>query len=365
MLRIHSRILMGLLFSVVALAFGTQEAHATTTYIVGTCKTGTTFTTIQAALDASPSPTIVEVCPGTYNQQIKITKAVTLEGIVGSGSDQAIIAVPSGGLAINATDDFGHSIGAQVLVQAVSGVDISNMVIDGTGNNLSGSDLIAGIFYQNSAGTIDHVVTRNQFNDYNGYGMDLEGGSLHPSVTVENCSVHDFDSAGINVETDSTSSELTVKIEGNLLAISDSGVASAFFFDSGTTVTATDNYIKAGGGYGFTLNGAAGSVTGNTIVAGFISLYVDGDGDISFKSNKLLDPSEEAIYFLVATNSTEIEDNTITRGTIGIEFGCNSTNGKVHSNTIMDFTTGLDQLPSGTTSANTYYDVGTETTTCP
>jgi hypothetical protein len=367
MLRINSRILIELLLSAVALSFGAQAVHATTTYIVGTCKTGTTFTTIQDALNASPSPNIVEVCPGTYNEQVKITKAVTLEGIVGSGSDEATIAVPSGGLVINATDDHGNSIGAQVLVQDVAGVDLSNLVIDGTGNNLSGGDeFIVGIFYQNSAGTINHVVTRNQFNSDNGIGMQLEGGSLHPSVTVENCSIHDFDSTGIFIETNSTSSELTAKIEGNLIAISDSAPSEVFgvILDPGSTVTATDNYIKAGNGYGFVLEGGAGSVTGNSVVAGLVGAYVSADGAISFNSNKVLDSGSDAIYIGAATTLTEIQGNTFTKGLTGIEFNCDSTNGKVHSNTIIDFPAGLDQLPSGTTSANTYYDVGTETTTC-
>src|ERR1700678_1669500 len=65
-----------------ALACGTQQlSAASVTYIVGTCKSGTQFSTIQSALDASPAPNTVEVCPGQYNEQITITKPVTLEGI--------------------------------------------------------------------------------------------------------------------------------------------------------------------------------------------------------------------------------------------------------------------------------------------
>jgi|HubBroStandDraft_6_1064221.scaffolds.fasta_scaffold03847_2 hypothetical protein len=367
MLRINSRILIELLLSAVAFSFGAQAVLATTTYIVGTCKTGTTFSTIQDALNASPSPNIVEVCPGTYNEQVKITKAVTLEGFAGSGSDQAIIAVPSGGLAINTTDDQGRNIGAQVWVEDVAGVDISNLVIDGTGNNLSGGDeYIVGIFYQNSAGTVNHVVTRNQFNSGNGIGIELEGGSSHPSVTVENCSLHDFDSTGVFTQTNSTSSELTAKLEGTLIAISDSAPSSipAVILDPGSTVTASDNYIKAGNGYGFFLQGAAGSVTSNTVVGGLAGAYVLADGAISFNSNKVLDSATYAIYIDAPTTLTEMQGNTLTKGITGIEFNCNSTNSKVRSNTIMDFTTGVDQLPSGATSANTYFNVSTETTTC-
>ncbi|MGB8540932.1 MAG: right-handed parallel beta-helix repeat-containing protein [Candidatus Acidiferrales bacterium] len=365
MLRIHYRIVLVLLFSAVAFAFGAPATHATT-YIVGTCKTGTTFSTIQDALNALPAPNMVEVCPGIYDEQVTITKPVTLEGIVSSGYDQAIIGVPSGGLKINATDDTGASVAAQVLVQDVADVDISNLVIDGSGNKVSGSgDFVVGIFYRNSAGTIEHVVTRNQFNNLNGIGIELQGGSSNPTVTVEDSSIHDFDNVGIYTQTDSTSSELTAKIEGNVIAISDSGSAYGLLLLTGSTVTATDNYVKAGEGEGFVLSGAAGSVTGNTTVTGDYSVYVEADADISIKSNKFLDSSISAIVIAVNTTLTEIQGNTLTKGITAISFGCRTTNAKVHSNTIIDFPNGLTQLPSGTTSANTYYDVGTESTTCP
>src|SRR6516165_6574893 len=77
-----SKLMLAVWFSVMALVFGAQKMSAATiTYIVGTCKSGTQFSTIQSALDASPAPDTVEVCPGQYPEQITITKPVTLEGI--------------------------------------------------------------------------------------------------------------------------------------------------------------------------------------------------------------------------------------------------------------------------------------------
>jgi pectin methylesterase-like acyl-CoA thioesterase len=63
-------------FSVLALAlaFGAQEmSAATVTYIVGTCTSGTQFSTIQSALDASPAANTIEVCPRTYFEQVTIS----------------------------------------------------------------------------------------------------------------------------------------------------------------------------------------------------------------------------------------------------------------------------------------------------
>ena len=83
-----AKLSLAIWFSALALAFGAPEmSAATVTYIVGTCVSGTHFSTIQAALDASPAPNTVEVCPGQYGEQITITKPVTLEGIAeGNGS---------------------------------------------------------------------------------------------------------------------------------------------------------------------------------------------------------------------------------------------------------------------------------------
>jgi len=59
-----AKLSLAVLFSAMALAIGAQQVSAATvTYIVGTCKSGTQFSTIQSALDASPAPDTVEVCP--------------------------------------------------------------------------------------------------------------------------------------------------------------------------------------------------------------------------------------------------------------------------------------------------------------
>lgn len=109
-----------------ALALGTQPLHAANLiYIVGTCKSGTHFTTIQSALDASPAPTTVEVCPGVYDEQITITKPVTLEGIAHGTNDQVRIFTPAGGLKVNASVYTGDNVldpaAAQIYVKNATG----------------------------------------------------------------------------------------------------------------------------------------------------------------------------------------------------------------------------------------------------
>jgi hypothetical protein len=189
-MRLHRRFLIALVLSAGVFSFGAQQLSATVTYIVGTCMIGTTFTKIQAALNASPAPNVVEVCPGVYEEQIIITKPVTLEGVAVGSNDAVLITTPVGGLTINADDDFKTGVAAQILVLATTGVTLHNLNIDGTGANISnGSDLIAGIFFEDSSGSITGVSTVNQASVGNGIGIFLEGGSSNPSVTVEDCVV--------------------------------------------------------------------------------------------------------------------------------------------------------------------------------
>ena len=71
-----------MLVSALLLGFGTPTARATTTYIAGTCKPGTQFSTIQSALNAGTRrTTVVEVCsrliPAAYTISILVEFSVT------------------------------------------------------------------------------------------------------------------------------------------------------------------------------------------------------------------------------------------------------------------------------------------------
>ena len=67
-----------------------------TTYVVATCKPRLrSFSNISAALAATPAPDVVQVCPGTYAEQVGIMQPVTLAGIASGNSEHAIITLPS------------------------------------------------------------------------------------------------------------------------------------------------------------------------------------------------------------------------------------------------------------------------------
>jgi hypothetical protein len=68
------------------LAVAAQPLVATT-YYVGTCKTGA-FGSIQTAVNTVPAGSIIDVCPGTYAEQVIISKGLTLQGVLFNNSSQ-------------------------------------------------------------------------------------------------------------------------------------------------------------------------------------------------------------------------------------------------------------------------------------
>jgi hypothetical protein len=56
---------------------------------------------------------------------------VTLEGISAGNSGQAVIYPPSTGLVVNATNDLGQPMAAQIFVQSMGAVNLTNLSVEG------------------------------------------------------------------------------------------------------------------------------------------------------------------------------------------------------------------------------------------
>ena len=134
-----------------------------------------------------------------------------------------------------------HSYGSITLTGPVKVQDIT---VDGDGITLPG--FYAGIFYQNSSGTINRVTTRNQ-SAGDGQGISVEGGASSPSVTVQNSSVHNFDHTGIYADSFGGGLDLTVK--GNAVN-NPNGAGVGIGLSQATTAKVTNNNVVTGTGYG-------------------------------------------------------------------------------------------------------------------
>jgi parallel beta-helix repeat protein len=374
---------------VVAACFFVQAAQASTVS-VGTpnCTTLINFATIQLAVSSVPPGSTIKICPGTYPEQVLITKKLTLEGIPSAdGShDAVVITPPAGGMVVNTTDQQGP-VAAQVLVQNASGaVVISNLTVDGKGNQYNTDDL-RGICYQDASGTVKNVAVRNEVpNDtptgiQSGQGILVETtNSSSASLTVTNSSVHNYNKNGI--------------------------VARY----AGATLTATGNYVQGNGptdiiaqnGIELAHNGATGTIKNNTVIDNFYTPTTDSASDILLfdsrengsitVSGNILGNSNIAIALFtttpgtfgdgvtvstnkifgtstfdgidVCTNSNIIQGNTIFNSAesgIHLDASCTGTGtgNNVAGNTILESACAgvLTDPGTGTVGANTFFTV--------
>jgi pectin methylesterase-like acyl-CoA thioesterase len=116
-----------LLSAGLAIGIGSSaNARTLEVYNTSPCLTGqhTTYSTIQTAVQAASAGDIVDVCPGSYPEQVTISNAITLAGVIVHSGGQTlypIITVPSGGVVANAASidpsNPNFPIAAQILVE--------------------------------------------------------------------------------------------------------------------------------------------------------------------------------------------------------------------------------------------------------
>jgi hypothetical protein len=315
-------------------------------YAVGTCKPSLpSYPTISAAVIGVPPGSTVLVCPGTYPEQVTIAQPLTLQGIASGNSSQAVITVPTGGLAT--TSSFLGTIAPQV--EVTSGpVNITNITVDGAG----GPTCSVGIYYgSGSSGTVNEATVRNETGGGCGFGIVAENGTAtNESVVIENSSVHDVPDEAIIADSNQTPPTLTVTIKGNYLASSYIGVYQYIGAGPGSV---TGNVVTAGS-YGIVSAAPSVTMSGNTVTSSPIGISAFAPGN-SITSNKIWNSSSWGIE--LAVSGLTAQSNFIAKSNIGIEFDCDT--GTVLHNTINDATTGLDRVPASFSGVNSFDNVAT------
>jgi hypothetical protein len=188
-----------------------QSAQAQTPPPVqaGKCRSGVpSYSTIQAAVNAAPVGGQVYICPGIYPEQIAINKSLTLQGVQSGNAAAWVIVPPAAGLVQNATDPSPASanppIAAQIFVQGPATVNLTNLMVDGGANQLSGctAPTLVGIYYQNASGTLKNLDVRNEAlspadaSCNNGLGMYFESNTA-TSITLNISTVTNFQKNGV------------------------------------------------------------------------------------------------------------------------------------------------------------------------
>jgi parallel beta-helix repeat protein len=255
--------------------------------VVGNCKSLASYPTIQLAVSSVPAGSTIYICPGTYPEQVLITKNLTLIGVgtnglsgsAATGANNPVVTSPAGGVVANASDLYdGSPIAAQIAAVTPSGaatpikVNLSFIAIDGSNNQIAGcgTDLV-GIYYQNASGTINQNATRFQelapdlFGCQDGLAIFVESGYSSGGTavaTIENNSVHDYDKNGITADGSGTVATIT----GNYVV----GI--------GSTTLIAQNGIQVS-------DGATGSVKNNTVTD---DVYISPEGGPYYSATGIL-----------------------------------------------------------------------------
>ena len=206
----------------------------------------------------------------------------------------------------------GLPVAAQILVQNARNVNINNITVDGSNNQISGcAPDIRGIYFQNASGTISEVVTRNQVLSsaltgcQSGQGIFVQSSysgagyaSAAANVTIQNSSVHSFQKNGITVDGPRASGT----------------VSNNFISGQGPTTGAAENGVQIS-------DGAAGSVINNVVVDEIWAPDVFGDtGDAA--AGILIYASENVLVANNVVGTTQFGIATATSA----EYGSTSNN---------------------------------------
>jgi hypothetical protein len=278
------------------------------------------FTSIQAAVNAAPAGAVINVCPGTYPETVRISKRLTVRGIR-VGNENLILINPAIAAGNTSSLSSGAPVAAIVLVERTFNVTLDDLTVDGANNTIGGCGLnLVGIFYRNASGRIKNSAVRNirLFPDallgcQSGLGIFAQSGN-EPGVQrgarleVVNTSVHDYQKNGIT---------------GN---------------ENGTELTATRNAVTGFGPTNIIAQngvqlafGARGSIAGNSII----------NNNYSGCTTALCNFTASNILILSEANSVKVVDNNLGRSQVNIFFAGEGAlqpirNGLIEGNTIFD-----------------------------
>ena len=278
-----------------AAAIVRTNAVASQTHLVSTnqriCPTAE-YTSIQAAIDASLPGDVINVCPGVYDEQLVISKPVTVNGVTVNSLDIALLQ-PS----VLAPTDDGTDI-AVVQVVNTDNVHLLNLGVDASRNTVSDcTPTLSAVHFLNSSGEIrNDAITGAKLTSPgacttlsgNGYGVLLEStGAGSYWVLVQGNSIHDYSKEGVRA----IGNGITATVTGNV--ITGLGPAGGYFFQFGV----------------FIRDGAVGLIKGNQIAEGDCG---------TLNLNDCFNARSEGVVLRAVGDGSVVDHNVISRAQSGI-----------------------------------------------
>ena len=356
-------------FVVLATLLNSAASYAATV-VVGNCNGNKVkYSTIQAAVDVANANDTVSVCPGTYAEQVVITKPLTLKGLINGTSGATVITVPATGLVPNVTMASGAILAAQVVVTNTLGVTLTNLTIDGSSGPCAtdvGAALTAGIALNNLltadsklATTVKNAVVRNELG---GCGLSagilseqsvllidsnsihtVEGDAVHlvgGTGTISNNTIESCSLAGVSLTNVSAASVKTNTTSSNRFGVS---------LNATSNITVSGNTMGPYVSYGLYSTNASGSiVTQNGISATGAGIYLNGSMGDKVTGNTVVRAQAIGIVDIQSRGGNLIKSNTVNESPYGLSdvFGTGSAMGDVlSSNVFLNVTTTTTTIP--------------------
>jgi hypothetical protein len=327
------------------------------TYYVGTCHAGS-FATISAAVSSPQvaSGSTIKVCPGTYPEQVIISKPLTLQGMVSQTGSGALILGPT----LQLSDTF------QLATSAVFGVSFYPFVWVTTGpvkiQNLSVDDWVyqnstlgwyVGFYYASGAfGSLTNVASHEDM-----VGSSVWAENANTTATLLTITGSFFDNGIIAIATPPPAGHapvLTTDISGNQVS---------------------PNWGTSSGSYGVYLSEVGGTVSGNSIYGPKLSrgnlfpfdtfgIY-DNAPAVTVSGNSIMFTPTGAEFHVdgiyILADDAVVKSNKIGGAENGIVLNCHTATVSGNTITFSDFGNGgygvgvLD-APAGFAGVNTFHN---------
>ncbi|MGC9443572.1 MAG: right-handed parallel beta-helix repeat-containing protein [Candidatus Methanospirareceae archaeon] len=312
--RISNGLLLTTLLTVLAFA---SVGCVEDTYTV--CSSGCTYTSIQAAIDAAKAGETIEVCSGTYYENVNVNKQVLLQG-VDTGAGQPVVDAGGTGSAFTFSADYCVLDGFTAIHASDAGIRVYS------NNNLVSNNTISnnnhGISLESSC---NNTLTNNTASN-NYYGISLFS-SCNNNILTGN-TVNSNTNYGIYLYSSCSNNTLTYNTALN-------NYYGIYLYSSCSNNTLTYNTASNNSYRGIFLGSSSNnnSLMGNTADS-------NNDHGISIEAscnNTVTGNMANANYFHgihLATSSTNaLTNNTASNNKIGIRLTYSSNNNALTGNT--------------------------------
>ncbi|MCL6579097.1 MAG: DUF2341 domain-containing protein, partial [Candidatus Bathyarchaeota archaeon] len=275
------------------------------------------YSTIQAAINAASNGSVITVCPGTYTENVKVNKTVTIDGYSATISDTIVKAITTGNDAFEVTKN--SSVIKDLTVKdSRYGIYLNGNVYYTTISNVNFSGNARAIYLYNNCrnNTINNVNITTTAS--NAYGVYIDSNSHFNSLANANILLTGSSSHAIAL----TSSSNNTINGNNATTYSTSSCGVSLHYSSNNNIV--NNSIKTNGSnsHGIYLyNGCSRNVINlNTVnVTGSGSNGISGyygASDRNNITNNIVQKAEKGIY-LSGFRNTLIKNNSVLNANTG------------------------------------------------